>query len=102
MSDREDFWAKIPDKGVKLEVFVGHPPCPSCLKTLKIVSELGMTHFDKLHILIYVGKSGEEQFKGYGLTCVPSVVVDEIIKISGIAPTEELLIEAVKKMSGVG
>ncbi|MEM2904766.1 MAG: thioredoxin family protein [Candidatus Bathyarchaeia archaeon] len=102
MSVQDSFWMKIPDKGVKIEVFIGHPPCYSCLKTLKTVSELGMEHLDKLHILVYVGKSGEELFKEYGLSCVPSVVVDEVIKISGIAPPEDLLVEAVKKIAGVG
>lgn len=93
-------WDEIEDRSITIEAITANPPCPGCLELMQVVAEVGLEHGSKLNIINYVGKMGNEIFKKYGLTCVPAVVVNETVRIMGVAPSKETLIKAIGEAAG--
>ncbi len=93
-------WDEIEDKSITIEAITANPPCVGCLELIKVVAELGLEHGDKLNIINYVGKMGEEAFKKYGITAVPAVVVNDTVRIMGVAPSKETMIMAIGEACG--
>lgn len=93
-------WDEIEDGSITIEAITANPPCPGCLELMKVVAEVGLEHGKKLNIVNYVGAMGNEAFKKHGLTAVPAVVINETVRIMGVAPDKETLIKAIGEAAG--
>lgn len=103
MSEKRDFWDLIPNRSIKMEVFVCDPltACIGCVKMLKVVGEAGSEHFEKFNIILYAGEAGLSKFNEYNLLCCPALVLNEVVIINGVAPSKETLTEAIKEAAGL-
>mgnify|MGYP001268948227 CR=1 FL=1 len=69
---------------VKVEFFTALPPCPGCLNLLDLADKIKKEYGDRIEVVKHIGPS--EEFKKYGLTLVPAVVIAERIKLMGVCP----------------
>ncbi|SHF15055.1 Thioredoxin domain-containing protein [Desulfofundulus australicus DSM 11792] len=83
---------------VKLEVFTGEPPCPSCLETIDLCLSVAEEYKGEIELIRYSGEAGLERFNEYHLVCVPAVVINGMVKIEGVTPSRYTLLSAL----GVG
>ncbi|MEM2025461.1 MAG: thioredoxin family protein [Desulfurococcaceae archaeon] len=81
---------------VKVEVFTARPPCGGCVKLLEMADALAEQYGDRVEVVKHIGPCDE--FKKYGLTMVPAVVVGEgKVMIMGVCPDLETLKAALKE-----
>ena len=84
-------------KPVKIEAFIGQPPCPGCLELEDLCRETGARLGERLELRIYLGAEGQERMAELGLKVVPAVVIENLIRIEGICPSRETLWKALKE-----
>lgn len=82
---------------VKLEAFVGQPPCPGCLELEDLCREMMDQLGGRLDCRIFRGPEGREPMDRSGLKVVPAVVIAGLIRIEGICPSRETLIKALRE-----
>ena len=73
----------------RLEAFTAEPPCPGCLKLLELADKMKKEYGNKVEVIKHIGPC--EEFKKYGITVVPAVVIDGRIKLMGVCPSEKTL-----------
>ena len=76
---------------VKMEVFSGDPPCPSCKDVLVLADEYADKYRGRVEVKKYIGEEGMAKFQDYKMVCVPAVVVNGVIKIEGICPSRKTM-----------
>jgi hypothetical protein len=82
---------------VKLEIFSGDPPCPGCVAIVDLAKRVAAKYENKLDLIIYEGAEGMEKFEAYELFCVPAAVVNGVIRIEGMCPSEATLNNALRE-----
>ncbi len=82
---------------VKMEVFSGDPPCPGCLAILALADEFARKYKDKLEVIKLIGEEATAKFEQYKLACVPTIVINEKIRIEGICPSRTTLGNALRE-----
>ena len=83
---------------VLLEVFSGDPPCPGCVAILAMADRLAEKYSaEELEVRKYVGQDALEKYAEYDLSCVPTAVVNGVIKIEGTAPDEGTMNNALRE-----
>ena len=82
---------------VKIEAFIGQPPCPGCLELEDLCREMGERLGARLEFQIFKGQEGRERMKGLGLKVVPALVVEGLIRIEGICPSRETFFKALRE-----
>jgi protein-disulfide isomerase len=78
-----------------IEVFASLPPCSGGRLVKKRMKELEKRYGDRVEIKIYEGIN--EKVKEYGIETTPAIVIDEDIRIIGVAPSIETLENALKE-----
>jgi hypothetical protein len=84
-------------KPIKIEAFIGQPPCPGCLELEDLCREMGARLGERLELRIHKGAEGQERMAELGLKVVPAVVVENLIRIEGICPSRETLWKALRE-----
>ena len=82
---------------VRLEVFSGDPPCPGCVAIIDLARRVAARYEEELALTIYEGAAAMEKFEEYRLFCVPAAVVNGIIRIEGMCPSEATLNNALRE-----
>lgn len=82
---------------VKLEIFSGDPPCPGCVAIVDLAEQVAARYPDELELVICHGAEGIEKFEEYKLFCVPAAVVNGVIRIEGMCPSEATLNNALRE-----
>jgi len=82
---------------VKMEVFSGDPPCPGCLAVLELADEFAKKYKSKLEVIKLIGEEATAKFDEYKLGCVPTVVINQHIRIEGICPSRTTLTNALRE-----
>jgi hypothetical protein len=82
---------------VKLEVFVGDPPCPGCVAIIDLARRVATRYPDDLELTILAGAEAMTKFEEYKLFCVPAAVVNGTIRIEGMCPSESTLNNALRE-----
>jgi protein-disulfide isomerase len=78
-----------------IEVFASLPPCSGGRLVKKRMKELEKRYGDRVEIKIYEGIN--EKVREYGIETTPAIVIDEDIRIIGVAPSIETLENALKE-----
>jgi len=80
---------------VLVEVFASLPPCSGGRMVKKMVREIAEKYGDRVEVKIYEGMN--EKVKEYGIERTPAIVIDQDIRIIGLAPSMETLENALKE-----
>ena len=78
-----------------VEVFASLPPCSGGRLVKKMMREIAAKYGDRVEIKIYEGIN--DKVKEYGIETTPAIVIDEDIRIIGVAPSMETLEDALKE-----
>ncbi len=83
---------------VRMEVFSGDPPCAGCKEVLALADEYAAKYADSVEVIKYIGQAAMARFNELGLGCTPAIVIDEMIRIEGVCPSEETLNKALQEV----
>lgn len=78
-----------------VEVFASLPPCSGGRLVKKMMGEIEEKYGDQVEIKIYEGIN--DKVKEYGIETTPAIVIDEDIRIIGVAPSMQTLEDALKE-----
>ena len=84
-------------KSIKIEVFIGQPPCPGCLELEDLCREMRARLGDRLEFCIYKGAEGQGRMALQNLKVVPALVIEGLIRIEGVCPSRETLFKALRE-----
>jgi hypothetical protein len=85
-------------KPVRIEAFIGHPPCPGCQELEALCLEMERDLGERLALNLYRGRAAQTRFEELGLKVVPAIVIENMIKIEGVCPSKETLRKALKEV----
>jgi hypothetical protein len=83
---------------IKIEAFVGQPPCPGCQELERLCREMQDRFGDRLECLLYQGAAGMGRMEALGLKIVPALVIEGLIRIEGICPTRETFFKGLEEV----
>jgi hypothetical protein len=84
-------------KPIKIEAFIGRPPCPGCLELEELCREMNDRLGERIECRLYAGTEGRERMNILGLKVVPALVIETLIRIEGICPSRETFFKALRE-----
>ena len=82
---------------IKIEAFVGQPPCPGCRELESLCQEMQGRFGNSLHLLIFKGVEGTGRMEALGLKVVPALIFEGLIRIEGVCPSRETFLKALNE-----
>ena len=81
---------------VKIEAFVSVPPCSGGVMLKRLLQEIEAEFGDQVEIAFHTGR-GDPEWEEYAITNAPALVVGDLVKFVGLAPSKESLIGALRE-----
>ena len=78
---------------VRIEVFVSVPPCSGGVAVKRLMKEVEGEFGDQVEIVYHTGP-GDEEWHEYAISNAPAMVVGDLVKFVGLAPSKESLVGA--------
>lgn len=80
---------------VTIEAFVSVPPCSGGVAVKRLLKRVEQDFGDKVEIIIYTGR--HEKMVEYHINNAPALVVGDLVKFVGLAPSYESLVGALRE-----
>lgn len=80
---------------VTIEAFVSVPPCSGGVMVKRLLQRVEREFGDRVEILLHTGR--HEKMKEHNITSAPALVIGELIKFVGLAPSYESLVAALRE-----
>jgi len=81
---------------VRIEVFVSVPPCSGGVAVKRLLKEIETEFGDQVEIVFHTGP-GDKEWGEYAINNAPALVVGELVKFVGLAPSKESLVGALRE-----
>jgi hypothetical protein len=81
---------------IRIEAFVSVPPCSGGVLVKRLLKEIEAGHGEQLEIVMHTGR-GDPEWDEYAIDNAPALVVGELVKFVGLAPSKESLIGALRE-----
>jgi hypothetical protein len=81
---------------VTIEAFVSIPPCSGGVAVKRLLKEIEAEYGDQVEIIFHTGP-GDPEWTTYAINNAPALVVGELVKFVGLAPSKESLIGALRE-----
>lgn len=81
---------------VKVEAFVSVPSCSGGVVLKRLLKEIEAEFGDRVEIVYHTGPSDPE-WETYHINNAPALVVGDLVKFVGLAPSKESLIGALRE-----
>jgi hypothetical protein len=81
---------------VKIEAFVSVPPCSGGVAVKRLLQEIESEYGDRVEIVYHTGP-GDPEWDEYAITNAPALVVGDLVKFVGLAPSVESLVGALRE-----
>jgi hypothetical protein len=81
---------------VRIEAFVSVPPCSGGVAVKRLLKEIEADHGDQVEIVFHTGP-GDEEWETYAINNAPALVVGDLVKFVGLAPSKESLVGALRE-----
>ena len=81
---------------VRIEVFVSVPPCSGGVAVKRLMKEIEGEFGDQVEIVYHTGP-GDEEWQDYEISNAPALVVGDLVKFVGLAPSKESLVGALRE-----
>jgi len=78
---------------IRLEAFVSIPPCSGGVALKRLLKEIEVEFAGQVEIVFHTGP-GDKEWEQYAITNAPALVVGDLVKFVGLAPSKESLISA--------
>ncbi|NLF01156.1 MAG: hypothetical protein GX601_09290 [Anaerolineales bacterium] len=81
---------------VRIEAFVSVPPCSGGVAVKRLLKEIEAEYGAQVEIVFHTGP-GDPAWEQYAIDCAPALVVGELVKFVGQAPSKESLVGALRE-----
>ena len=78
---------------VRIEAFVSVPPCSGGVAVKRLLKEIEAEYGDRVEIVYHTGP-GDPEWAEYAISNAPAMVVGDLVKFVGLAPSKESLVGA--------
>ena len=78
---------------VKIEAFVSIPPCSGGVAVKRLLSEIVAEFGDQVEVAFHIGP-GDDEWEEYAITSAPALVVGDLVKFVGLAPSTSYCYQA--------
>ena len=75
---------------VKIEAFVSIPPCSGGIAVKRLLSEIESKYGNQVEIIYHTGR-GDPEWEEYTINNAPALVIGDLVKFVGLAPSLESL-----------
>jgi len=81
---------------VRIEAFVSIPPCSGGVAVKRLLKEVEAEFGDQVEIVFHTGP-GDEEWSEYAIDNAPAMVIGDLVKFVGLAPSKQSLIGALRE-----
>jgi hypothetical protein len=81
---------------VRIEAFVSVPPCSGGVAIKRLLAEIEAEYGDQVEIVYHTGP-GDKEWEEYAINNAPALVVGDLVKFVGLAPSKESLVGALRE-----
>ena len=81
---------------VRIEAFVSIPPCSGGVAIKRLLKEIQAEFGDQVEVVFHTGP-GDPEWKEYAINNAPALVVGDLVKFVGLAPSKESLVGALRE-----
>jgi hypothetical protein len=81
---------------VRIEAFVSVPPCSGGVAVKRLLKDIEAQFGDQVEVIVHTGP-GDPEWETYAIGSAPALVVGDLVKFVGLAPSKESLIGALRE-----
>jgi hypothetical protein len=81
---------------VRIEAFVSIPPCSGGVAVKRLLREIEAEFGDQVEIVFHTGP-GDPEWDEYAINNAPALVVGDLVKFVGLAPSKSSLVGALRE-----
>ena len=81
---------------IRIEAFVSTPPCSGGVVLKRLLREIEAEYGDQVEIVYHTGP-GDKEWEEYAINNAPAMVVGDLVKFVGLAPSKESLVGALRE-----
>lgn len=81
---------------VRIEAFVSMPPCSGGVMIKRLLKEIKAEYGEQVEVVFHIGP-GDEEWADYAINNAPALVVGDLVKFVGLAPSKESLVGALRE-----
>jgi hypothetical protein len=81
---------------IRIEAFVSIPPCSGGVAVKRLLKDIQAEYGEQVEIVYHTGP-GDPEWEEYAITNAPALVVGDLVKFVGLAPSKESLIGALRE-----
>jgi hypothetical protein len=78
---------------IAIEAFVSIPPCSGGVAVKRLLKEIEAEYGDQVEIIFHTGP-GDPAWEQYAITNAPALVIGDLVKFVGLAPSKESMVGA--------
>jgi hypothetical protein len=81
---------------IRIEAFVSVPPCSGGVAIKRLLKEIEAEYDNQVEIVYHTGP-GDKEWEEYAINNAPALVVGDLVKFVGLAPSKESLVGALRE-----
>jgi len=81
---------------VRIEAFVSIPPCSGGVAVKRLLKEIETEYGAQVEVVFHTGP-GDPEWETYAISNAPALVVGDLVKFVGLAPSKDSLIGALRE-----
>jgi hypothetical protein len=81
---------------IRIEAFVSIPPCSGGIALKRLLAETEAEYGSQVEIVFHTGP-GDPEWTEYAIDNAPALVVGDLVKFVGLAPSKESLVGALRE-----
>ena len=81
---------------VRIEAFVSIPPCSGGVAVKRLLKEIEAEFGDQVETVFHTGP-GDPEWEEYAIDNAPALVIGELVKFVGLAPSKGSLVGALRE-----
>ena len=81
---------------IRIEAFVSIPPCSGGVAVKLLLKQVEAEYGDQLEIVFHTGP-GDPAWEAYAINNAPALVIGDLVKFVGLAPSKESLVGALRE-----
>jgi len=81
---------------IRIEAFVSIPPCSGGVAVKRLLKEIETEFGGQVEIVYHTGP-GDVEWDEYAIGSAPAMVIGELVKLVGLAPSKDSLVGALRE-----
>ena len=81
---------------VRIEAFVSVPPCSGGVAVKRLLKDVQAEFGDRIEVVFHTGP-GDPEWEEHAINNAPALVVGDLVKFVGLAPSKESLVGALRE-----